>query len=362
MLSFMKIMLTLYIPKQHPMYAIIGLNEVISAIENLLTDHTDRLDAIDAHLIIVDQNIEDIFAAITDINERIEALRTVESTRDTDTALLEYHTNNKSLECNVRVYESRTPNQWNRIRIVPGGGLCVPSDQFNDTSSIAWTTTLAAFPDDSLSKIFNDGIYFNHYGSSNANVYSNNKSAWSYSNSNGISKTANDGSVNQYHEGFVSGTLHSSFKVMASLGSTDTDDDSLTFLMYVTDQETGYPHTLAVVLSPSRNQQYNPSDYCVYYDYHLPGHRLIAQASDLGTTPSKSAGTTANGSYWSYYPNGIKIYVEKEDNKLWIRTSDFNSLSINSDNDIYITLIRILKSSADLSDMDLVQTDKVRHS
>lgn len=304
------------IPNQHPMYAITGLQEVLNAIENLLTDQQEEIDVIDETLTTHGEHLETIDQDVININERIDALKTVEDVIDTNTIDLDYDLKTKNLKADVKVYNK--PDKTNLIKITQDG-LLVNAYDFADTSTILWNYNDQEI---TLQTIWNTGHCFVHNINSTSDYYSSAYNKWAYSAARGIYYSASNGDVENYHSGWISQYGYDMFNMKARFSSDTTDDDAQTFVLYVTDTD-GKPHTLSAMVS--RGGVTSNILWALIYDYCLPTQQVLYTA---GNTPSGNTQPTGSGTgNWSDYSNGIAIEISKEDNIVSICASAWDDAS-----------------------------------
>jgi hypothetical protein len=318
------------IPNQHPMYAITGLQEVLNAIENLLTDQQEEIDTINETLIVHGDHLDTLDQNVININERIDGLKTVESVTDTKTIDLDYNNETKALKADVIVYSK--PDKTNLIKVTDDG-LLVDAYDFADTSTVTWNYNDS---DITLQTIWNTGHCFVHnVNNGNIDYYNSTYDKWAYSSANGIYYNGANSDMESYHSGYVSQYGYDKFVMKARFLSDAADDDAQTFVLYTTDNQ-GKPHTLSAMVS--RGGVTSNILWALIYDYCLPTQQVLYTA---GNTSAGSTQPTGSGTgNWNDYAYGITIEVTKEDNIVSICASAWNSQSgeLEEDNRITINL------------------------
>ena len=321
---------------QHPIYAIIGLQEVLNILEDTVqeTNQLILLKETEIRAEIATQ-VGNIMVDIEIINNQLEAiantinnLNIINSVIDTNTIDLTYDAAVKSLKADVKL---RSDTGYNNLIRTFDTGLYVPKTNPIDTSSIIWNRESNG---KTLQEFFNTCKKFCHITTSGSvdmatTGYTN---SWSYSSNTFNIITA----TSSYLTGILSLDFYDFYTHTTRLWSTAKNYQRANGLVigHVLD-ELGKPHTLSVIISRGI-----PSFlYAIVYNYNLPGETIVKQGTLLdGTLPANASGYD----WHMYYTVGITAKVTKKGNLITTTVSDWNSYTINE----------ATKLSIDLNDYD----------
>ena len=171
-----------------------------------------------------------------------------------------------------------------------------------------------------LEQIFNTWARFSHSGATQPIANATDANAWAYnSGPNTVSNPRNTSTPT----GFYSSDVYESYTHTAKFTSGDADND-IAFVVVGFVVENGIQHTLSAVRQSNGTigsigtwaLVYNIGQDHTNNDFD---QTIIADAS--GTAPG-----TGN---WSQWPNGTTFFVRKEGSQLTIKTSQFNSNTID---------------------------------
>lgn len=309
---------------QHPIYAITGLQEVLNILEDSIFETSQHIVDKEADMDkklqdFIDKfnnDVDDINQTIVNMLDTISKLNTIEKIEDTYSIDLDYDTGTKTLKGNVKIYEAKDDS--NAI-IETMDGLYVSKTFTEDTSTVSWTSESRG---ESLLDIYNEGMRFSHYSNSWNNLYNYNEAnAWYWDdNLQSFVQPMNTG----YFNGFVTKNFYDDYTHIATLRSTNSDNDLNGLVIGFVFDENGNPHTLTALVDSGGMG----TRWAIAYDYYLPDSVIIAG----GTVPS------GRQSGWSYCPNGITLKVTKFGNMITAECSNWNSVTINSATKITINL------------------------
>lgn len=215
------------ISDQHPMYAITGLNEVLSAVEALLTQQTSEHEYLTAKLHEAETDIEMLTRLLDAVKTRTDELLLWKqsdvkpeklSVVDNDAINLEYDEATRHLEAIVKVVTNNTlysirnrSHTVNRLYVTKNG-LYVPNDVLLDSDSISWETEQSTV---THAMLVENGYYFSHKSTSGEDVYDADRAQfWRYDEINDTilydNPNENSGGIWQ---GFISRTLYTDFTI-----------------------------------------------------------------------------------------------------------------------------------------------------
>lgn len=303
---------------QHPIYAIIGLQEVLNILEDavqetnqlLITKETEIYTEINTHvtdiladIAVIDQQIEDIINTINNSN-------TIDTVIDTKSIDLTYDTAAKSLKADVKLYSGTKKNLIQSY----DAGLYVPQLNPVNTTTVNWDTSSSG---ETTQEFFTNRIKFSHNPGFQLNDYAPATSnAWSY---NDTSKIFTTPSVDIF-SGIVSLGYYDHYTHYATMTSGECTVGLNGVVIGHVFDDAGNPHTLTLVID--RGWRYN---YALILDLWLPGQQIIKQGSTIdGTMP---AGHTAG--HWHTYPAGITMRITKDTNLITAAVSNWGSTTIN---------------------------------
>ena len=209
----------------------------------------------------------------------------------------------------------------------PDDALISISDKFIETSS---ELTDAQAPTDPQ-VVFNTWSKFSHQGTNQPAASSADLNAWSYNTGTGaVENSRNTGSAT----GFYSPRKYESYTHEATLKSNGTDDDILGVIIgYVI--EDGKHYTLSAVRQTTGNIVQTGLQWGLVYNInqdHTDNTR--DQALLVNGTSTAGGGTQL----WNAYANGTKVRVRKIGSSLSIKTSQWNSTSIDDTTEITFDL------------------------
>ena len=209
----------------------------------------------------------------------------------------------------------------------PDDALISISDKFIETST---ELTDAQAPTDPQ-VVFNTWSKFSHQGTNQPAASSADLNAWSYNTGTGaVENSRNTGSAT----GFYSPRKYESYTHEATLKSNGTDDDILGVIIgYVI--EDGKHYTLSAVRQTTGNIVQTGLQWGLVYNInqdHTDNTR--DQALLVNGTSTAGGGTQL----WNAYANGTKVRVRKIGSSLSIKTSQWNSTSIDDTTEITFDL------------------------
>lgn len=303
---------------QHPIYAIIGLQEVLNILEDSIAD-TNRLlleleanvmTKYDTQISIINNNIDDINIIIDGILAVIPTLNTIENIEDTKGIDLDYNSTTKTLKADVVIYQDK--NDTNNLQLL-AEGLYVPKVITEDTDTIALTIISNG---ETLKDIYDNGIRFSHNKNSWNNVYNASEvNAWYWDDAKQSFVQPNN---TTYFTGFVTSDFYDYYTHQTTIKSTGADNDLNGLIIGFVFDENNNPHTLSVVVQ--RGSDFgSETRYALVYDYYLPDQQIIYY---------KLPGNQGSGN-WSDLTNGITIQATKYKNKISCMCSDWNSTTLN---------------------------------
>ena len=318
---------------QHPIYAIIGLQEVLNILEDaiqeankiILLKETEIYSEINTQVSNINTDIETINNSLAAINDLIADLNIINSVIDTPSIDLTYNTTTKSLKGDVRL---RSGTELPNLIQTFDTGLYVPKIKPIDTTSIIWNRESSG---KTMQEFFNTAVKFCHWPTSDSNLYVGSYlNAWQYTgNTNYFSIATNTLS---YLTGILSSDFYDFYTHTTRLYSTAQSNQRANGIVigHVLD-ELNNPHTLTVVISRGI-----PSFlYAIVYNYNLPGETVIKQGAVLdGTLPANASGYD----WHMYYTVGITAKVIKKANLITTTVSDWNSYTINEKTKLSIDL------------------------
>lgn len=304
---------------QHPIYAIVGLQEVLNMLEDSIKDINQYL--IDHTTAKIEQDIESIEESIEDLYEQIRT-HIVQGVKDTYTVDMDYDKDTQTIKSDVKVYSDNTYD--NAIQVL-ATGLYVPSIVTQDTESVSWTKTI---PGNTLKELFDTGERFSYdYTSYNKIANQDEANAWYFDSSkSSFVQPLNTNTLT----GFITQEYFDYYTHNIYLNSTDIDDDIIGVLVgYVTD-ENDRQHTLNIVFD---KQSLNNS-YALWYDYGLPDSSCILRLGNVsfGTRPGGQAVGNWNTS------GGINVQIYKEQNIVEVTASNWGENVLNENTKIRIDL------------------------
>lgn len=304
---------------QHPIYAIVGLQEVLNMLEDSIKDINQYL--IDHTTAKIEQDIEGIEESIEDLYEQIRT-HIVQDVQDTYTVDMNYDKDTQTIKSDVRVY--RDENYDNAIQVLMSG-LYVPSIVTRDTYTVAWDNNI---PGNSLKELFDNGEKFSYDYSSYDKVFNQSEcNAWYFDSSKlSFVQPQNTNTLT----GFITQEYYDYYTHEVYLNSTDSDDDIIGVIIgYVTD-ENDRQHTLSIVF----DKQSLDNSYSLWYDYHLPDSVCIMRNGNtlFGTKPSGQAIGAWNTS------GGIHVKICKNNNMVEITASNWGENVLNENTKMSINL------------------------
>lgn len=301
---------------QHPIYAIIGLQEVLNILEDSIQDINQYLIGHD-----IVNNIDNMLKAIDDLYEKVRT-HVLWDVKDTYTVDMDYDKNTQILKSDVRIFKN--DNYDNAIQAL-ATGLFVPSVVTKDSNTIAWQVISTGY---TLRELFDTGHRYSHRPTSwsdscNASVQNH----WRYDDSK-QSFVMPDNTY--YTHGIVSQEYFDYYTHDCFVNSDNDDDDIIGVVIGHIVDDNGYPHTLSVVL----DRQSLSTNYCLWYDFRLPDQYCVLNKGNV------SLGTIPGGSQLGRWDRsgGINIQVYKEHNIIEVVASDWGGNVYNENTRMRIDL------------------------
>lgn len=316
------------IQDQHPIYAISGLNEVLSTVETLLTQQTaeheyltgklheseNRVEILNTLLSAIKEKVdqftdwkEDTLASFQEVIDVINAPQILDVI-DNNAIDLEYDASNKKLEAKLKVVTNSTlysirnrSHTVNRLYVTKNG-LYVPNDTLLNSKSITWENEQST---DTHAMVFERGYYFSHKSTSREDVYDETRADyWSYNETdNTLTFNYQGESSEDIYQGFITNTLYTDFTV------------ELTF------RNVGYKHTGGTT-NPCRVciclYTYDSNNNFITYDYTLSpekhgwpgsGNGYLRLMKDFMTTSATELISYFSGA--TYYVNSSQLETLK---------------------------------------------------
>lgn len=209
----------------------------------------------------------------------------------------------------------------------PDDALISISDKFIETST---ELTDAQAPTDPQ-VVFNTWSKFSHQGANQPAASTGDLNAWSYNSGTGaVENSLNTGSAT----GFYSPRKYDSYTHEATLKSSGSDDDILGVIIgYVI--EDGKHYTLSAVRQTTGNIISAGLQWGLVYNINQD-HTDNTRDQALLANGTSTAGGASQG--WSSFANGTKVRVRKIGSSLSIKTSQWNSTSIDDTTEITFDL------------------------
>lgn len=209
----------------------------------------------------------------------------------------------------------------------PDDALISISDKFIETST---ELTDAQAPTDPQ-VVFNTWSKFSHQGANQPAASTSDLNAWSYNSGTGaVENSLNTGSAT----GFYSPRKYDSYTHEATLKSGGSDDDILGVIIgYVI--EDGKHYTLSAVRQTTGNIIQSGLQWGLVYNINQD-HTDNTRDQALLANGTSTAGGATQG--WSSFANGTKVRVRKIGSSLSIKTSQWNSTSIDDTTEITFDL------------------------
>lgn len=278
------------LPNQHPISAIIGLE--------------DRLKQIDID---------------------VKNASSIDNIINTSSLTLGYDKTTKTLTGNVNIFNSE-----DNALVVKTSGLYVDKYldiELEDTKSIHLTMEGKG---ETLKTMYDSGIRFSHDGSWNNIANTSEANAWYYdSNLQSFVQPQNTSSFT----GFISTVKYRTYTHRATLKSTDSDNDCIGLVIAYALDNNGNPHTLSLVINKGGESHVGNYYYALIYDKSLPDEQV------LFTKGNKTNGTIpGNHSTSSWSSNTITLEVNKAGSTITCATSNYGEDVINQNTLIEINL------------------------
>lgn len=238
-------------------------------------------------------------------------------TTNSSTVVLTYDTTAKTITATAKISNYSD----NSVKVV-GDGIYSPILKKYETETVKWTTERSAGED--LLSLFNSGTRFSHTSSSWSNMANSSEAnAWNWNNTlKSFVQSVNSGTFN----GFITLNNYDYYTHIATIKSTDSDNDSNGLVIgYIIDSE-GKPRTLSIICQ--RGSDFGSYKFGLWYDYYLPDQTLVANL-----TPGNTA-----SSGWSSAPTGITVRVEKNGPEVICTCSNWNSTTLNESSKLTINL------------------------
>ena len=212
----------------------------------------------------------------------------------------------------------------------PSDALIEINDKYIETSA---ELTEAQAPTDPQ-VVFNTWNRFSHQTTSQPLANQTDLNAWSYnSNTSSVENSLNTSSST----GFYSTRKYESYTHEAVLKSTAADNDMIGVVVgYII--EDGKHYTLSAVRLTNGGGSFGLSNiqWALVYNMGQSGHTDTTRNQSTIVNGTSTVTTYTSG--WSSFPNGVKIYVRKIGASLSIKTSDFNSSTIDDTTEITFDL------------------------
>lgn len=281
---------------QHPIYAISGLQEVLNAIETSISDLLNSLPAREQVLKDYSDNNR------KEIEERIDNLNIIKKVNDTGSIDLDYDEDEKTLQGNVRIYDD--PQKTNNMVSTPYG-LYAQKPTTKDTDSITWYSFLRT---ESLKELFDNGIRFSHNDTENYNNLKepNDANGWMWDTTK---NTIKQPLTSTTYNGIVSKELYDSYELLATLKSDGTENNANGIVLGYIYDDNNHVHTLSVMLQKGGDLHLSYR-FAIIYNFRLPDETLVM---------SYNLQNYQNG--WDKVPNGITLYINKNENKFKVSSS-----------------------------------------
>ena len=176
-----------------------------------------------------------------------------------------------------------------------------------------------------LENVFNTWNRFSHSGTSQPVANNTEANAWSFDPvTNSVSIPLNTSTAT----GFYSNDKFADYTHTAQFTSGQSDDDIGGIVIgYVIENDQHY--TLSAVRQLTGNFIQSGLTWGLVYNINQLGHTDTSRNQVLLTQRNSTAPSSAGG--WSSQPNGTKIYVRKQGQYITIKTSQFNSTTIDDD-------------------------------
>jgi len=320
---------------QHPIYAIIGLQEVLNILEDavqetnqlVITKETEIYTEINTHVTDILADIAVIDQQIDDITNTINNSNIINSVIDTNTVDLTYDTTVKSLKADVKIH-----SDTNNLIQTQKTGVYVPKITPVDTESIIWDKILNQ---NDIHAFYDKCKRFSHCGTSWSNLYyPTGANSWAYvSYPLSLHQPLRDTTS---FNGIVSSEKYDFYTHVATIKSTVNQGGINGLVIGYALDELNHPHTLSVVVS--RGTLGGGFYYAIVYDLMLPDQSIIKAGNALDGNLQTNAGNSG----WSYFSYGITLRTEKRANLISVATSNWNNVEINE----------ATKMSIDLNDYD----------
>ena len=209
----------------------------------------------------------------------------------------------------------------------PDNALVSLSDKFIETST---ELTDAQAPTDPQ-VVFNTWSRFSHIGASQPLATQSDLDAWSYNAGTSAVENANNTAS---ATGFYSPRKYDSYTHEATLKSSGSDDDILGVVIgYII--EDGKHYTLSAIRQTTGNIITSGLQWGLVYNINQD-HTDNTRDQVLLTNGTASAGGATQG--WNSFTNGTKVRVRKIGANLSIKTSQWNSTSIDDTTEITFDL------------------------
>ena len=211
----------------------------------------------------------------------------------------------------------------------PDNALVAINDKFIETSA---ELTDAQAPTDPL-VVFNTWNRFSHEGASQPLANQLDLDAWSYnSGTSSVENSRNTASAT----GFYSPRKYDSYTHEATIKSTDGDNDMIGLLIgYVI--EDGKHYTLSAIRLTNGGSGFGLTNVQWALVYNLD-QQHTGTDRDQATIVDGTSTVTTYTSGWSSFPNGVRLRVRKIGANISLKTSDFNSTTIDDTTEITFNL------------------------
>lgn len=339
------------IQDQHPIYAISGLNEVLSAVETLLTEQTAEHEYLTGKLHESENRIGTLNILLNAIKEKVdqftdwkqdtidafqEAIETLNAPQilsviSNNGINLDYNASTKELEAKLKLVTNNTlysirnrSNTVNRLYLTRNG-LYVPNDTLLDSKSIYWENEQST---DTHAQLVENGYWFCHKKTSNEDVYDTTRlEKWTYNKTNNTLNYSYPGNTDyEIFHGFVSKSLYNNFDVSITFDYNRSQNNESSF-SYSYRAGATYDWYFALTLY-SHNDSGNFDTYDVYTYRNRNGTYSTAE---FGVALRKNSctprqGSSLDSSYSRSVANGtVKLTATVRNNVIKAYSFNYNN-------------------------------------
>lgn len=311
---------------QHPIYAIIGLQEVLNLLEDSVEEANAVLiqkeESLDNQMNVIIENINASNQQMQNILDAFGELNTIENVVDTPSIDLQYDEDTNELSASVKLYYDE---DYNNIIRENKNGIYVNEINPLDTQTISWEREN---PGESNYDFFMGHNRFCHSPNSYNDMIST--AYQDYWTCPSLLYFYIQNYTYSYFTGRLSTGEYDNFKISTRISSSSNYQRANAIIIGRVIDEDGNPRTLSVVISRGIPNFY----YGIVLDYNLPGETIIKQGNAIDGTLQ----TSVSGSWNSYTQYGITVNVEKFGHIVSVVTSDWNVNSINENTKLTIDL------------------------